>query len=190
MSFIKEFIKLKNNTQTVFNFSDLSHIADGYTGSKLNSALKYSLAQGDIYRITRGIYSLSSDYSRLEFANKYKIPSYISTYTVLQKNGVVFQPYSTIYVISNRSQEIEIDDQKYIYRKIKDNILLNTFGVRNENGIQMASTERAICDKLYLDGGEYFDNLRDVDWDLMKQLNNLVYANNKTILNFINVNKK
>lgn len=190
MSFIKEFIKLKNNTQTVFSFSDLSHIADGYTGLKLNSALKYSLAQGDICRITRGIYSLSSDYSRLEFANKYKIPSYISTYTVLQKNGVVFQPYSTIYVISNRSQEIEIDGQKYIYRKIKDSILLNPLGIKNINGVEMASSERAICDKLYLDGNEYFDNLRSVDWDLMKQLNNQVYSNNKIILNFINVNKK
>jgi len=190
MSFIKDFTKSKRNNQTVFSFSDLGYMVEGYTGSKLRSALKYALKQGDIYRVTKGIYVLSKDYSKLEFANKYRSPSYISLYSILQKDGVVFQPYSAIYIISNRSKEFEIDGQKYIYRKIKDNILLNTFGVKNGNGVQIASTERAMCDKLYLDGTEYFDNLRNVDWNLMGQLNNQVYGNNKTILNFININKK
>jgi len=190
MSFIKDFIKLKINNQTVFRFSDLSQVVAGYTGSKLRSALKYALAKGDIFRISQGIYSLSKDYSFLEFANKYRSPSYISLYSVLQKEGVVFQPYSTIYIISNRSQEIEIDGQKYIYRKIKDDILLNPFGVKNDNGIQMANIERAICDKLYLDGNEYFDNLRNVDWNLMTEINQKVYSENKLILNFINKNNK
>ena len=190
MSFIKDLTKSKRSTQTVFSFSDLSHMVKGYTGPKLKSALKYAVQKGDIFRVSKGIYSLSLDYSKLEFANKYRSPSYISLYSVLQKNGVVFQPYSAIYIVSNRSKEFEIDGQIYIYRKIKDNILLNTFGVKNENGVQIASTERAICDKLYLGGDEYFDNLRNVDWDLMGQLNNQVYGNNKTILNFININNK
>ena len=190
MSFIKDFIKTKRNIQTVFNFSDLSQAVTGYTGSKLRSALKYALTKGDVYRISKGIYSLSKDYSRLEFANKYRSPSYISLYSVFQKEGVVFQPYSTIYIVSNRSQEIEIDGQKYIYRKVKDDILLNPFGVKNENGIQIASTERAICDKIYLDGDEYFDNLRNINWNLMREINTNVYRDNNLILNFINKNNQ
>jgi len=190
MSFIKDFIKLRKNDQTVFRFSDLSQVVAGYTGSKLRSALKYALTKGDIFRISQGIYSLSKDYSRLEFANKYRSPSYISLYSVLQKEGIVFQPYSTIYVVSSRSQEIEIDGQKYIYRKIKDDVLLNPFGVKNENGIQIANIERAICDKIYLDGDEYFDNLRNIDWNLMTEINQKVYSENKLILNFINKNNK
>jgi len=62
--------------------------------------------------------------------------------------------------------------------------LLNTLGVKNENGVQVACTERAVCDKLYLDGDEYFDNLRSINWELMGQLNDEVYSNNKTISNF------
>ena len=190
MSFIKDFFKSKSNNQTVFSISDLSHLVEGYTGSKLRSALKYAAQKGDIYRVSEGIYSLTKDYSRLEFANRYRSPSYISLYSVLQKEGVVFQPYSTIYVISTRSQEVELDGQKYVYRKIKDSILLNTYGVKNESGIQMACPERAICDKLYLDGDEYFDNLRNINWELMDQLNNQVYNQNKIISNFININKQ
>lgn len=190
MSFIKNLIKSKKNSQTVFRFSDMSQIVEGYTGSKLRSALKYALDKGDIFRISQGIYSLSNDYSRLEFANKYRSPSYIGLYSVLQKEGVVFQPYSTIYIVSNRSKEIEIDGQKYIYRKIKDSVLLNPFGIKNEDGVHMASVERAICDKLYLDGDEYYDNLRNVDWNLMAEINTKVYGKNKLILNFIDKNNK
>jgi hypothetical protein len=111
-------------------------------------------------------------------------------YTIFQKEGIVFQPYSSIYIVSNRSEEVDIDEQKYIYRKVKDNILLNPLGVSNENHIQTASRERAICDKLYLDGDEYFDNLRNINWNFMNQLNNQVYSENKVIADFIIKNKQ
>jgi len=190
MSFIKDFIKTKKTDQTVFGFSDLSNAVTGYTGPKLRSALKYALKKNDICRVAKGIYVLSKDYSRLEFANKYRSPSYISLYTIFQKEGIVFQPYSSIYIVSNRSEEVDIDEQKYIYRKVKDNILLNPLGVSNENHIQTASRERAICDKLYLDGDEYFDNLRNINWNFMNQLNNQVYSENKVIADFIIKNKQ
>ena len=190
MSFVKDFILSKNNNQTVFVFSDLSSAVEEYSGQKLKSALKYAVQKGDLNRISKGIYSLSKEYSKQEFANKYRSPSYLSLYTVLQKAGIVFQPYSSIFLVSNRSQEVEIDSQKYIYRKIKDGILLNPRGINNENNIQEATPERAICDKLYLDGDEYFDNLRNVNWDFMRELNNHVYGANKIISGFINKNAK
>jgi predicted transcriptional regulator of viral defense system len=186
MSFIKEFTKSKNSSQTVFGFSDLSSAVEGYSGPKLKSALKYAVQKGDLYRISKGIYSLSTEYSKQEFANKYRSPSYISLYTVFQKAGIVFQPYSSIYIISNRSEEVDIDSQTYIYRKIKDEILLNPMGIKNENNIQVATAERAMCDKLYLDGDEYFDNVRNIDWEFMRKINNQVYRENIIISNFIN----
>jgi len=188
MSFIKDFIKLVKPDQSVFTFPQLSHMVDGYTGSKLRSALKYALKRGDVYRITKGIYSISKDYDHFQFANKYRSPSYISLYSILQKNGIVFQPYTAIYIVTNRSLQIKIDDQTYIYRKIRDNILLNPFGVEIQNGTQIATSERAICDKLYLDGDEYFDNLRNINWQKMSQLNSLVYGDNKVISKFISKN--
>lgn len=188
MSFIKDFIKSVKPDQSVFTFSQLSHMVDSYTGSKLRSALKYAIKKGDIYRITKGIYSLSKNYDYWQFANKYRSPSYISLYSILQKNGIIFQPYTAIYIVSNRSLQIKIDNQTYIYRKIKDTILLNPFGIEVQNSTQIATIERAICDKLYLDGDEYFDNLRNINWQKMSQLNSLVYSNNKIISDFISKN--
>ena len=111
-------------------------------------------------------------------------------YTVLQESGVVFQPYSSIYLISKRSEEVNIDNQKYIYRKIKDNILLNPLGIIQNDSISIATKERAICDILYLDDEQYFDNLREIDWNMILKLNKNVYENNINISNFINKYKK
>ena len=177
MTFVKDFIQSRNPNQTVFTFADLNHSVAGYSGPKLKSALKYAVKKGDLIRLARGLYSLSQNYSRQEFGNKYRIPSYVSLYTALGQLGVVFQPYSSIYLISNRSEEVEIDGQRYIYRKIKNSILLNTLGISHAGYISKATPERALCDKLYLDGDEYFDNLRPVDWNLMLKLNEQVYQN-------------
>ena len=185
MGFVKQLAIKKRNKQTVFTVSDLAQVVEGYQSKKLNSALKYAINHKDLIRISRGIYAFDQNYSRLEFANKFRSPSYISLYTVLQEAGIVFQPYVSIYVVSRRSQEIDIDGQKYIYRKIKDNILLNPFGAISVNGVHKATPERAICDKLYLDGDEFFDNLRNINWELMKKLNIEVYENNKVINLFI-----
>lgn len=188
MGFVKELAKNKISTQTVFSVSDLSQQVAGYSGAKLQSALKYAVKNKDLIRISRGIYAFPQNYSKLEFSNKFRSPSYVSFYTILQEAGIVFQPYSTIYAVSQRSQEVEIDGQKYIYRKIKDDILLNPVGTVFVNSVHRATPERAICDKLYLDGDEFFDNLRPIDWDLMKKLNTDVYANNRVIGEFIKKN--
>jgi len=185
MGFIKELATNRVFGQTVFSVSDLSQQVKGYSGPKLQSALKYAVKNKDLTRITRGIYAFPQNYSRLEFSNKFRSPSYVSLYTILQEAGIVFQPYTSVFAVSQRSQEIEIDGQKYIYRKIKDDILLNPTGTVFVNGVHRATPERAICDKLYLDGEEYFDNLRRIDWNLMKNLNTDVYANNQVIRKYI-----
>ncbi len=184
MNIVSRILSKKANYQTVFTLTDITQLT-GSGSSSLIPALTYARKMGYIKKIMRGIYSLNDNYSKEEFANKYRKPSYISLYTVLQKAGIVFQPYTSVYAITNRTEEIEVDNQKYIYRKIKDEILLNNFGINIENGVMIASPERAICDKLYLDGNEYFDNLRNIDWALMKELNTKVYMNNQIINHFI-----
>lgn len=189
MGFIKDVIIRKRKEQTVFNVSELAQLVEGYQGEKLYSALKFANKTGDIKRITRGFYALTSDYSLWELGNKLRIPSYVSLYTVLQKSGVVFQPYTSIFLMAKRSEILEVDGQKYIYRKIKDEILLNSLGISNVDQVAVASIERALCDKLYLDGEEFFDNLRSVNWELMTQLNQEIYENNEVITQFIRKNR-
>lgn len=189
MGLIKELLSQKSSDQTVFTLADLSLLV-GYHGPKLRSALKYTVGKGDLTRITRGIYALNSKYSAWEFGNKYRSPSYVSFYSILADSGVVFQPYTSVFLASQRSEVVEVDGQRYIYRKIKDEILLNPLGINIQKGVAVAQIERAICDKIYLDGEEHFDNLRSVDWDFMSKLNIDVYEGNEVIKRYIRRNNR
>lgn len=189
MSYIKELAIAKNRDTSVLLVVELPQIVMGYTGAKLSQALKYATKKGDLIRLSRGIYVFDKHYSRLQLGNKLRTPSYVSLYSVLQDKGVVFQPYTSIFLVAQRSQSIVIDDQKYIYRKIKDKILLNPLGIDVVGGVSVANLERALCDKLYLDHEEYFDNLRSVEWGKMELYNEQIYENNININNFIRKNK-
>lgn len=182
---MKKLLKEKPKNQTVFTTTEISQILEINDEKKLYSALIYACNNNDIIRVTRGVYVLDNNYLRLELGNKLRKPSYISLYTVLQENGIVFQPYTSVFLVSNRSCELNIDSKKYIYRKIKNEILLNKMGLVNDGNIIKASPERALCDKIYLDKDEHFDNLRRINWKLMKELNVKVYGKDKNIKKFI-----
>lgn len=190
MSFIKDLYKFANNNQTVFGLAELSGINPGYIGPKLNSAIKYLVKNGDLIRLAKGFYALNQNYSVQEFANKYRSPSYVSLYSVLFESGIIFQPYSSIYLLSKRSETKTINGTDFIYKKIKNEFLLNPLGIVSVNNISKATPERAICDSIYILGGQYFDNLRNVNWELIKKINQEVYINNKTISKWIQENTK
>ncbi len=178
-------IRKINKVSTVFTISDIKTTLDTQDNKSIYNALSYAVKKKELYKISDGIYSFDKEYSKKEFGNKYRTPSYISLYTVLKEEGIVFQHYSSVFLISNRSEKINIDNQEYVYRKIKDSILLNSLGIFEKDGVFVATKERAICDKLYLDGMEYFDNMEDIDWDFLKELNKNVYFDNPVISEFI-----
>jgi len=179
MSLLKELLKNKPANKTVFSTNEIAQLTNNNHKQNFYSALNYATQKGDLVRITRGLYSFDKNYSDLELGNKLRKPSYLSLYTILQSEGVVFQYYNSIYLVARKTAEINIDGQKYIYRKLKDTILLNSIGLITKNATIKASIERAICDKIYLDGDEYFDNLRNVNWEFMSELNEKVYKNKK-----------
>lgn len=181
---IEKILRNKNEDQTVFTLSEVATYVNKSPDQNLISALSYYSKNGKLIRLSKGLYALDNNYSRQELGNKIRQPSYISLYTILQEHGVVFQVYTSVFSISNRTEEFIINNQNYIYRKLKSQILLNNLGITEERGIFKASLERALLDKIYLDGDEYFDNLRQVDWAFATQLNKKVYKSKK-VQNYI-----
>ncbi len=168
-------LAVNKGKQTVFSLAEIARITGREVDRNLISAVSYYVKSGDLVRLAKGLYSLDKEYLNYELGNKLRTPSYVSLYTVLQDEGVVFQPYTSVFLVSFRSEVRVIDKQKFIYRKIKDEILLNPLGIESDGLVMKASLERAILDKIYLDGEEHFDNLRSVDWDKMEELNEQVY---------------
>ncbi len=107
----------------------------------------------------------------LELAGLLYTPSYISLEYVLQKSGITFQFDSQITAVSYQTRTIEVDGVSLSYRKIKNEILVVTTGITtDENGVCMATPERAVLDTLYLNSHYYFDSLNSIDMDLINRL--------------------
>lgn len=182
---IKEILRNRNPEQTVFTLADIACLTGKLPGENLIALVSYYVKKKELLRISKGLYALSSNYSLPELANKLRTPSYISFYTVLLSEGVIFQPYKSIFAAASRSEIKRINGEEIIYRKLKEKILFNPLGLVQIQGVMYAMVERALSDTIYLDGLMHFDNLRRIDWRLMRKLSAEVYQ--KAVLNiFIN----
>jgi hypothetical protein len=149
---------------TVFTFKDIL-LASGETNTALlKRRINYYIQKEELYSIRKGIYAKDKNYDKLELANKIFTPAYISLETVLAKEGIVFQHYDQIFVISYLSREISCDGQTYVFRRMKDTVLTNSLGIEKKGNYYIASKERAFLDTIYLNKNYHFDNLSSIDW--------------------------
>ncbi len=163
--------------KTVFSFKELLLLSEEPSVTSLRKQVSYYVKQGDLYHIRRGIYAKTKEYDPKEVATKIFLPSYISFETVLRDGGMIFQFYSSIFVASYRSQTIDCDGHRYIFRTLKRSILTNNEGIRHTVGYSIASAERAFLDMLYLHKDYHFDSLSSLDWDKVYDM--LPLYNNK-----------
>lgn len=162
---------------TVFSTKDIALLWGERSSAAARVRLNYYVKAGKLIRLHRGLYAKDQNYDQFELATKIYTPSYISFETVLARAGVVFQFYKSIFVASYLSREIEIDGQRYSYRKIKETILTNSAGLETKDNYYIASPERAFLDIVYLQKGYYFDNLSPLDWKKVFEI--LPIYNNK-----------
>lgn len=155
---------LKSNN-TVFSFKEIVLASGESSPALLRRRISSYIKNGQLYGIRRGLYAKDKNYNKFELATKICIPAYVSFETVLAKEGIVFQHYSTIFVASYQTKEIECDGQIFSFRKLKTNVLNNNSGIENKGYYSIASKERAFLDVVYLNKDYHFDNLSPLDWD-------------------------
>lgn len=161
---------LYQDFRTVYRLSDIALLTFETNFESLNKRINYAVKTGKILNPRQGVYA-KPGYEPQEMACRIFTPSYISLEYVLQKNGVIFQYKSQITSISYLNRSIEIDGLGYEYRKIKGEIMVDTLGIiRYENGVNIATPERAFLDMLYLNGDSYFDNLDLLNVKLIDQI--------------------
>ena len=161
---------LYSDSRTVFKFIDVAMLMGETNFASLKLKLNYYVRTGRLFNVRKGIYC-KSKYNIEELACRIFSPAYISLEYVLQKEGVIFQYDTRVTVISYLCREIEIEQQVFTYRKLKNILLASQEGIeQNSNGIALASLERAFLDTLYLNGETYFDNLRPLNEKKIEEL--------------------
>ncbi len=156
--------------QTVFTAKDISLIWKETNMNNLKARLNYYVKTGKLFKIRRGIYARDKNYDKLEMATRIYTPAYISLETITGMNGMTFQYYETLFVISYLTREIKCDGQNIQLRRMGREILSNTTGLKNMGSYFMATPERAFLDAIYIYKNYYFDNLRPLNWKLCYKL--------------------
>lgn len=154
---------LLRSNQNIFTAQDLSVFWNVNTKKKLWENIKYYLRTGALIQLKRGLYCLEEKKNEFELAQRVFSPSYVSFYTALAANGIVFQYYSTIHSMAQKTRTIKIKDQIFKYHQIKPEVFLNPLGIEKKKNYLIAGKERAICDSLYLVPSLAFDNLSDLN---------------------------
>lgn len=160
---------LYSTTQTVFSLKELSLLFPDIPYNNLKSKAHYFVKKKKFQNPRKGIYA-KENYNKLELASKIYTPSYISLETVLQKEGIIFQNYETIFVVSYLSRKISVDKVNIFYRKIGNHILLNKEGINEVDNYAIAIKERAFLDAIFLYKDYHFDNLSPLDWETVRKL--------------------
>lgn len=170
--------KLLLSGKRAFTIEDLAVIWQIPERRKLIERIKYYLRARRLTNVHKGVYVYGVDYTPLDVAQKLVPLSYISLYTTSQMHGLTFQFYDSIYCIALKSKKYKINNQSYIYSKVKEAIFYNQIGLINNGRYITADIERTICDCLYVFPGFAFDNLTGVNKEKLYELSK-IYGNKR-----------
>ena len=161
--------ELYRKEATVFTLKEITLLFPNLTYKTILNKLIYAIKTNRLKKIRKGIYA-KDRFNFLEVANKLYTPSYISFETVLQKEGIVFQVYKTVFVASYLTRNIKLKENEIFYRKLINEVLLNSNGVEKINNYFVATKERAFLDAIFLYKNYHFDNLKPLDWEKITEL--------------------
>lgn len=165
-------LSLYKRPQTVFTLKEITLLFPEIPYNNLKKRMSYFAKSGSIKKLSRGIYA-KDQYDVLELSNKLYAPSYVSLETVLQKAGVTFQYYESIFAASYVSRTVEMGNHTIEYRRMRKDILLNKRGIEEQGNVVIASPERAFLDAVFLYKNYHFDNLSPLNWDKIMELKDL-----------------
>jgi hypothetical protein len=67
-------------------------------------------------------------------------------------------------------KKVTLGSISYLFRKLKPVYLNNPAGVLNQNGILVATPERAVADMLYFNPRYHFDAPESVDFEMVRSI--------------------
>jgi predicted transcriptional regulator of viral defense system len=160
---INELIKLERKIYHSNDLAILWHITNKNT---LYTTIKRYVQKGVLVSIYKGLYS-TLPLSQLDpldlgkaIIHRY---TYLSTESVLAQAGVIAQPTYVYTFVSSLPKKVSVENWSYLFRQLKPEFLYNPIGISDQNGVLVASAERAAADLLYFNPRYHFDVPESID---------------------------
>jgi predicted transcriptional regulator of viral defense system len=94
--------------------------------------------------------------------------TYLTTESVLSQAGIISQRVYDYTFVADQSKRVTVNQWSFRFRKLKAAYLYNPTGITNENGVFVASPDRAVADMLYYNPRYHFDVPESIDFDRVK----------------------
>lgn len=165
--------KLLKLERRLFHTQDLALLWNISNKNTLYTTIARYLKKGILISIHKGFYStipieqLNVNLLGVSYLHTF---SYLSTETVLQHHGIISQNSQAITFISSVSKTFKVESHYYLVRQLRQAFLFNSSGIKETNGVFVATLERAVSDMLYFNPKYHFDNPKLIRWDYVTKL--------------------
>lgn len=153
---------LQKLNKTFYTVSDIEMITR-QPRAQVRVALTRLVKRGDLVRLFKNYYVLKDQVIDAErIAEQLDATSYLSFESAMARWGVINQlPYTVTLATAKKSKRFNFGDAAVVYRRIKPELL---GGYVLENGLRVATPEKALLDVLYLiSRGKMQQSLEEVD---------------------------
>lgn len=157
----------------LFHTHDLAVLWEITNQQTLYMTISRYLAKGILFPIYKGLYSTVplTSLNPLELGqaviHRY---AYLSTESVLTQAGIISQAVYDYTFVTSQSKRVSIGSWSFRFRKLKDDYLHHPIGISHQNGVFIASWERAAADMLYFNPKYHFDVPQNLDLDKVKSI--------------------
>lgn len=168
----KKLASLLRDGRELYHTQDLGVLWGISNDNTLYTTIKRYINGGILFRIHKGLYSIKKinqiDEIKLGAVSLHRY-GYLSTESVLVKEGVVFQDIKYITFVSDVSRKFKISNSQFLVRKMNPKYLHNDTGIYIKNNQRIASLERAVADMLYFNPKYHFDGKSIINWEKVKE---------------------
>ncbi|MFH1899523.1 MAG: hypothetical protein ABIJ82_03620 [Patescibacteria group bacterium] len=142
---LQELQKYKKDFYTVRDLQNIFNVPV----KSLRVQLSRWCKRGVFIRLTKGIYTpYNTDIKVDKVANQIYYPSYLSFESALSYYGILSQiPYTLTFATQKKSKKLVLKDTQIEYTQLANRLF---FGYILENGIYLATPEKALMDTIYL----------------------------------------
>jgi hypothetical protein len=163
--------ELNQTNRKLFHTSDLATLWKVTNRQSLYVTIMRYVDKGILFPVYKGLYSTVpiAALNPLELAkaviHRY---TYLTTESVLAQAGIISQPIYDYTFATDKSKRVTIGQWSFRFRQLKDAYLYHPAGIIDQEGIFVATPERAVADMLYFNPKSHFDLLEAIDFEKVK----------------------
>jgi hypothetical protein len=163
--------ELNQLDRKLFHTNDLAILWGIADRHNLYMTITRYIDRGILFPIYKGLYSSVpiSSVNPLELGqaiiHRY---CYLTTETVLSQAGIISQVVYDYTFAAELSRRVSVDRWRFRFRQLKNEYLHHPAGIASQNGIFVASVERAVADMLYFNPKYHFDILELIDFEKVR----------------------